>query len=70
VLQSFASPVYLEQTSAPINHQVFLDAPEYAHETILRGYEEWASVVGDGLLQVWNQKSHHETLGSNRTSSG
>jgi multiple sugar transport system substrate-binding protein len=58
VLQSVAeSPVYLEQTSAPINHQVFLDALEYAHvKPSFRGYEEWAAVVGDGLLQVWNQE--------------
>ena len=58
VLQSVAeSPVYLEQTSAPIDHQVFLEALEYAHvKPSFRGYEEWAGIVGDGLLQVWNQE--------------
>ncbi len=56
VLQSVAeSPVFLEQQTAPINHQVFLDALEYAHvKPSFRGYEEWAAVVGDGLLPVWN----------------
>jgi multiple sugar transport system substrate-binding protein len=55
VLQSVAeSPTFLEQ-STPINHQVFLDALEYAHvKPSFRGYEEWAAVVGDGLLPVWN----------------
>jgi multiple sugar transport system substrate-binding protein len=48
------SPVYLEQASAPINHKVFLDALEYAHaKPTFRGYEEWATVVGDGLFSVW-----------------
>ncbi|MBZ0288741.1 MAG: extracellular solute-binding protein, partial [Anaerolineae bacterium] len=55
VLQSVAeSPSYLEQKSAPINHKVFLDALEYARpKPTFRGYEEWASVVGDGLYNVW-----------------
>ncbi|MCC6802219.1 MAG: sugar ABC transporter substrate-binding protein [Anaerolineae bacterium] len=55
VLQSLAeSPVFLEQNTAPIRQQVFLDALEYAHvKPVFRGYDEWASVVGDGLLPVW-----------------
>jgi multiple sugar transport system substrate-binding protein len=55
VLQAVAeSPVYLEQSSAPINHQVYLDALQYAHpKPVFRGYEEWSAVVGDGLAQVW-----------------
>lgn len=55
VLQAVAeSPVYLEQTSAPINHKVFLDALVYARpKPTFRGYEEWAGVVGDGLYNVW-----------------
>lgn len=55
VLESVAeSPVYLEQTSAPINHKVFLDALAYAHsKPTFRGYEEWAGVVGDTLYTVW-----------------
>lgn len=55
VLQSVAeSPVYLEQTSAPINHKVFLDALAYARpKPTFRGYEEWAGVVGDSLYNVW-----------------
>jgi multiple sugar transport system substrate-binding protein len=55
VLQAVAeSPVYLEQKSANINHQVYLDALEYAHpKPVFKGYEEWSAVVGDGLSQVW-----------------
>ena len=55
VLQSVAeSAVYLEQKSAPINHKVFLDALAYAKpKPTFRGYDEWATVVGDHLTQVW-----------------
>ena len=55
VLQSVAeSSAYLEQKSAPINHKVFLDALEYARpKPTFRGYEEWATAVGDGLYNVW-----------------
>jgi multiple sugar transport system substrate-binding protein len=55
VLQSIAnSPTFLEQKTAPINEQVFLDALEYAHvKPAFRGYDEWATAVGDGLLPVW-----------------
>jgi multiple sugar transport system substrate-binding protein len=55
VLQSIAeSPVFLEQNTAPIRQQVFLDALAYAHsKPVFRGYDEWASAVGDGLLPVW-----------------
>jgi multiple sugar transport system substrate-binding protein len=55
VLKAVAeSPVYLEQASADINHQVYLDALEYAHpKPVFKGYEEWSAVVGDGLSQVW-----------------
>jgi multiple sugar transport system substrate-binding protein len=56
VLESVAnSPAYLEQKSAQINHKVFLDALEYARvKPSFKGYEEWSTVVGDGLLPVWN----------------
>ncbi len=55
VLESVAeSPTYLEQTSAPINHKVFLDALAYAKpKPTFRGYEEWSTIVGDGLIPVW-----------------
>ncbi len=49
------SPAYLEQKSAPINQQVFLDALDYAKpKPTFKGVEEWAGVVGDGLVPVWN----------------
>jgi len=55
ILQSVAeSPTYLEQKSAPINHKVFLDALAYAKpKPTFRGYDEWATVVGDTLTTVW-----------------
>lgn len=47
------SAVYLDQ-AAKANHQVFLDALQYAHpKPSFRGYEEWAAAVGDTLAMVW-----------------
>ncbi len=47
------SPAFLEQ-STPIDHQMFLDAVEYAHmKPVFIGYDEWASAVGDGMAPVW-----------------
>lgn len=49
------SPVFLKQKSAAINQQVFLDAIGYAKaKPAFKGYEEWAAVIGDGLVPVWN----------------
>jgi len=55
VLKSVAeSPAYLEQ-SGDLDQKLFLDALEYAHvKPVFRGYEEWASAVGDGLAPVWD----------------
>ena len=55
-LKSIAnSDVYLKQNTAPINHQVFLDAMEYAKvKPCFRGYNEWSTAVGDGMTPVWN----------------
>lgn len=54
VLEAVAtSPVYLQQ-AAKGSHKVFLDALDYAHtKPSFRGYEEWATVVGDNLSAVW-----------------
>jgi multiple sugar transport system substrate-binding protein len=54
VLKSIAeSPAFMQQ-SAPINHQIFLDALAYSHmKPIFRGYDEWASAVGDGMGVTW-----------------
>ena len=54
VLKSIAeSPVFLNQKIA-INQQVFLDALQYAHmKPVFKGYDEWASAVGDGMAPVW-----------------
>jgi multiple sugar transport system substrate-binding protein len=48
------SPAYLEQTSAPIDHKLFIDALQYAHlKPVFRGYEEWSAAVGDALNSAW-----------------
>jgi multiple sugar transport system substrate-binding protein len=48
------SDVYLKQQTADINHQLFLDAMEYAKvKPCFRGYDEWATLFGDGMLSVW-----------------
>jgi multiple sugar transport system substrate-binding protein len=54
VLKSIAeSPVFLNQKIA-INQQVFLDALKYANvKPVFKGYDEWASTVGDGMATVW-----------------
>jgi multiple sugar transport system substrate-binding protein len=56
VLKSIAdSPVFLNQKSADINHKVFLDALQYAHvKPSFKGYDEWATTVGEVLTSVWN----------------
>lgn len=47
------SAVFLEQKGG-LNQQVFLDALEYAHvKPSFKGYDEWSTVVGDGLYPAW-----------------
>lgn len=55
VLKTVAeSPAFLQQKGSSINQQVFLDGLAYAHmKPVFKGYDEWASVVGDGLGAVW-----------------
>jgi multiple sugar transport system substrate-binding protein len=54
VLKSVAESAVFLQQATPINHQVFLDALEYSHiKPVFRGYDEWASAVGDGMGAVW-----------------
>ncbi|MFN8457812.1 MAG: sugar ABC transporter substrate-binding protein [Anaerolineae bacterium] len=65
ILKSIAeSPTYLEQKGAPINQKVFLDATAYARtKPAFKGYDEWASVVGDTLGPVWTgEKDIDEAL--------
>jgi multiple sugar transport system substrate-binding protein len=56
VLKSVAeSPSYLKQAGPAINQQVFLDALQYAHvKPSFKGYDQWSTVVGDGLAPAWN----------------
>jgi multiple sugar transport system substrate-binding protein len=55
VLKSVAeSDAYLKQPGE-LNQQVFLDSVSFAHmKPVFKGYEEWAGVVGDGLIPVFD----------------
>jgi multiple sugar transport system substrate-binding protein len=55
VLKSVAaSPAFLQQ-KAQINNQIFIDSLAFARmKPVFKGYDEWASVVGDGMTPVWN----------------
>ncbi len=55
VLKSVAEiPVFLEQKDSELNQQVFLDSLAFSHmKPVFKGYDEWASVVGDGMGAVW-----------------
>ncbi len=64
VLKSVAeSPSYLNP-SAPIDQKVFLDALAYARtKPAFKGYDEWSTVVGDGLGPAWTgEKTIDEAL--------
>jgi multiple sugar transport system substrate-binding protein len=55
VLKSVAEgDSYLKQPGQ-LNQQVFLDSLGFAHmKPVFKGYEEWAGVVGDGLIPVFD----------------
>ena len=55
VLKSVAeSPAFLEQKGSSLNQKVFLDSLAFAHmKPVFKGYDEWASTVGDGMGAVW-----------------
>ncbi|HEX6035547.1 MAG TPA: sugar ABC transporter substrate-binding protein [Anaerolineales bacterium] len=55
VLKSVAeSDAYLKQPG-DLNQQVFLDSVAFARmKPVFKGYEEWAGVVGDGLIPVFD----------------
>jgi multiple sugar transport system substrate-binding protein len=55
VLKSVAeSDAYLKQPGT-LNQKVFLDSIAFAHtKPVFKGYEEWAGVVGDGLIPVFD----------------
>jgi multiple sugar transport system substrate-binding protein len=58
VLKSVAeSDAYLKQPG-DLNQKVFLDSVTFAHmKPVFKGYEEWAGVVGDGLIPVFDGES-------------
>jgi multiple sugar transport system substrate-binding protein len=55
VLKSIAeSDTFLKQ-KITLDQQVFLDALQYAKiKPVFKGYDEWASAVGDGMAPVWS----------------
>ena len=51
------SPAYLNQTSAAIDHKLFIDALDYARPLpVFRGYEDWGAACGDSLALVWTEQ--------------
>jgi multiple sugar transport system substrate-binding protein len=62
VLKSVAeSDAYLKQPGN-LDQRVFLDSVEFAHmKPVFKGYEEWAGVVGDGLIPVFDGEAELET---------
>jgi multiple sugar transport system substrate-binding protein len=63
VLKTVAeSPIFLQQTASTLNQQVFLDSLVFAHmKPVFKGYDEWASVVGDGMGAVWRGEADLNT---------
>jgi multiple sugar transport system substrate-binding protein len=55
VLKSVAeSDAYLKQPG-DLDQRIFLDSLAFAHmKPVFKGYEEWAGVVGDGLIPVFD----------------
>ncbi len=54
VLKSVATSDSFLKQSGGLDQKIFLDALDYAHmKPVFRGYDEWASAVGDGLTPVW-----------------
>lgn len=58
------SDAYLQQETAPINHALFIEAMDYAQvKPCFRGYDEWATIFGDGMYSIWlGEAELEETL--------
>ena len=51
------SSAYLDQTSAAIDHALFVQALDYARPLpVFRGYEEWGTALGDNLNLIWTDQ--------------
>jgi multiple sugar transport system substrate-binding protein len=63
VLKTVAeSPIFLQQSGSTLNQQVFLDSLAFAHmKPVFKGYDEWASIVGDGMGAVWRGEADLNT---------
>ncbi len=56
------SDAYLVQPDFPINQKVFTDAFAYAHmKPVFKGYDAWASAIGDPLIAVWKGEADLDT---------
>lgn len=55
VLKTVAeSPTFLQQKNSSLNQKVFLDSLAFSHmKPVFKGYDEWATIVGDGMGAVW-----------------
>jgi len=62
VLKSVAeSDAYLKQPGN-LDQSVFTDSVAFAHmKPVFRGYEEWAGVVGDGMIPVFDGEAELNT---------
>jgi multiple sugar transport system substrate-binding protein len=63
VLKTVAeSSNFLQQSGSTLNQQVFLDSLAFAHmKPVFKGYDEWASVIGDGMGAVWRGEADLNT---------
>jgi multiple sugar transport system substrate-binding protein len=55
VLKTVAEgPDFLAQKGSSLDQKIFLDSLAFAHmKPVFKGYDEWASAVGDGMGAVW-----------------
>ena len=62
VLKAVAeSDAYLKQPG-DLDQKLFLDSLAFAHmKPVFKGYEEWAAVIGDGLIPVFDGEAPLET---------
>jgi multiple sugar transport system substrate-binding protein len=62
VLKTIAESATFLNQEIQINQQVFLDALQYAKiKPVFKGYDEWASTVGDGMAPVWRGEADLNT---------
>lgn len=56
------SAAFLQQ-STKIDHKLFLDAVQYAHQKpVFKGYDQWSSAFGDAMSAIWKPAGNVETV--------